>query len=376
MSRRERSKEFSGLPTETIAALRKKIKGWYAKHGRDLPWRSTSDPYPIWISEVMLQQTQVATVLPYFASFLGAFPTIFDLAAAEESKVFRYWEGLGYYRRARQLHAAAKRVVDEFEGKFPTNISDVQSLPGIGRYTAGAICSFAFDQSQPIVEANTQRLYARLLAIETELSTSENQAKLWAFAEQLIPVKGCGPFNHAIMDLGAMICKPQNPECSLCPIQDECKTFASGKQNSIPTPKRPKQYEARSELVALLQDSKGRWLLRKCEPGERWAGLWDFPRFDVTDCSSNEQIKTFVSQECFQRFGRHCNLLEKWKTIQHAVTRYRITLDCYRATWVSKGKILQENQEISWVETSCLNDFALSSTGRKISQWLAKAAAP
>ena len=359
----------SQLPTwmtgNWFRRMRAKLLAWYSHAARELPWRNTSDPYPIWLSEIMLQQTQVATVIPYFARFLQAFPTVGDLAKAKEVDVLRYWEGLGYYRRAKQLHAAAQAIVANHQGDFPRDFDAVHELPGIGRYTAGAICSFAFNQATPIVEANTQRLYARLLGLEQPLGEKSSQLLLWEFAEKSLDLQQSGRINQALMELGALICKPK-PTCEDCPLKSLCVTYERGLQHAIPAPKAPKNYEDRQEVVVLLRDSRRRWLLRRCQEKERWAGLWDFPRFDVSDCPDRTAWKSSIALQCRERFGRSCHLGDRWFTMQHAVTRYRITLHCHFATWQVGGRVPTKAGELEWVETHALSQFPLSSSGRKI----------
>ncbi len=200
-----------------IRSARRKLLDWYAKHARDLPWRATRDPYAIWVSEIMLQQTQVATVIPYFARFLERFPSVSSLATADEGEVLRHWEGLGYYRRARQMHAAAKLIHFDDGGVFPNSFSAILALPGIGRYTAGAIMSFAFDQPYAIVEANTQRLYARLIGWKEDLKLPASQSILWEFGQRMVEGKECGRINQAMMELGATVCFPRTHNVMLAP---------------------------------------------------------------------------------------------------------------------------------------------------------------
>ena len=219
------------------SSFRRKLNDWYADQGRDLPWRRNFEPYQIWISEIMLQQTTVVAVIPYFERFLGRFPTVADLAAADESEVLRLWEGLGYYSRARNLHRAAKVIVEQYSGLFPTELDTLQSLPGVGRYTAGAIASFAFDQRAPIVEANTLRLYSRLIGYAGDPRSRDGQERLWAFAEDILPRKGAGRLNQALMELGATVCSPREPDCESCPVHAHCQAFRDGTQATIPLPK-------------------------------------------------------------------------------------------------------------------------------------------
>jgi A/G-specific adenine glycosylase len=263
-----------------IAALRRGLFAWYSREGRDLPWKAERDPYRVWIREVMLQQTTVAAVIPYYERFLQRFPNVAALAAANLQDVLGLWEGLGYYSRGRNLHRAACTVVNEHNGRFPESAASLQQLSGIGRYTAGAIASFAFDQREPILEANTLRLYCRLLGFDGDPRSAAGQQRLWSFAESLLPRSNVSTFNQALMDLGATVCTPVNPQCEACPLRARCRAFLSQRQHEIPRPKNPPQVTIVHEAAfAIFED--GRWLLRQRQAGERWEGLWDFPRFDL-----------------------------------------------------------------------------------------------
>ena len=351
-----------------LRSFRRKLLTWYKAHGRQLPWRETHDPYAVWVSEVMLQQTQVATVLGYYKRFLQRFPTVQALAAAEEQDVLQYWEGLGYYRRARQLHRAAGVIVSEHDGQFPDAFDAVLALPGIGRYTAGAILSFALGQRQPIVEANTARLYCRLLAHAEDPTTSSSQHRLWDFAEQLLPQKNVGELNQALIELGATVCVPRQPKCQECPAMALCPTFTAGLQEQIPVAKRKVQYEDRHEVAVVV--SKGKQvLLRKCAEGGRWAGLWDFPRFTMTPKTASHELPALLANCLAEEHAIEVAIGEHLTTIRHGVTRYRITLDCYRAQW-QRGRLSQQGEELVWSSVDQLNNYPLSVTGRKISELL------
>ncbi len=238
-------------------SLRRRLLAWYHKHARDLPWRRSRDPYRVWISEIMLQQTQVATVRDYFTRFIAAFPDIRSLADANEIDVLRLWEGLGYYRRARQLHAAAKQVVEIHSGKFPHDLVELQSLPGIGRYTAGAIASIAFDQHAPILEANTIRLFSRLLAFTGEATSAAGQSTLWRFAEEILPQKDVAHFNQALMELGSLVCTPIEPLCDQCPLATLCKANKLQLQHAIPAAKPRPAFTHLREAAIILSQSGG-----------------------------------------------------------------------------------------------------------------------
>jgi len=260
--------------------FRQRLRRWYADHARDLPWRRTRDPYAIWVSEIMLQQTQVATVEAYFKRFLRAFPTIEALARVEEPAVLRLWEGLGYYRRARQLHRAAKIIMAQHGGRFPDDLDAARKLPGVGRYTAGAVLSIAFDLRAPILEANTTRLFSRLLAYDGQPSSAAGQRLLWAMAEAVLPRRGAGRLNQALMELGGMVCGLGAPRCEACPVAPLCRAHLRGLQTRIPPPKAKRPLEAIHEAAVLIR-RRGRVLLVRCGEGGRWAGLWDLPRFAI-----------------------------------------------------------------------------------------------
>jgi len=366
--------EVKQWSTAELQNLRRLAGSWYTKNGRSLPWRQTSDPYRIWVSEIMLQQTQVATVIPYYHRFLESFPEVAKLAAASVDEVYRHWAGLGYYRRARQMHLAAQKVVSDHSGNFPTDFESILALPGIGRYTAGAIASFALDHRTPIVEANTQRLFARLLQWSADLSSTESQAALWGFAECILPKRsGSGQINQAAMEIGSQVCLPKNPLCLLCPLCELCPTFASGLQQKIPSPKRPKEYTDLTEGAIVVRDSKGRFLMRRCMPEERWAGLWDFPRFDITQCRSKATAREQLALKFRERFGIAIHIGEVIHQLKHAVTRYRITLQCFEAemesTRLAKKKLPAETR---WTTLEQMDELALSSSGKRLWSWLMK----
>jgi A/G-specific adenine glycosylase len=314
----------------------------------------------------MLQQTQVATVRAYFERFLAAFPTIDDLAQADEQQVLRLWEGLGYYRRARQLHEAAKIIAREHGGEFPRDVETVRRLPGIGRYTAGAILSITFDARQPILEANTQRLLSRLLGYEGSVASSEGQRLLWGLAEAVLPAHGVGKVNQALMDLGSMICTPRGPRCESCPVAMLCRANQLGLQAEIPRPKTKPRFEDRHEVAVIVRRS-GRVLLVQCAEGERWAGLWDFPRFAVESADGAAMARELTDLvHC--RTGVWVKVGQRLATLKHGVTRFRITLDCYEADFVSADGVATATH-LRWLRPSELADYPLNTTGRKLARF-------
>jgi A/G-specific adenine glycosylase len=360
----------AGEPTKAwLQSFRRRLLAWYRRNARDLEWRKSRDPYRIWVSEIMLQQTQVATVAVYFPRFLQAFPTVQALAAAPEEQVLRLWEGLGYYRRARQLHRAAGVIVAEYDGRFPRELDAVLQLPGIGRYTAGAITSIAFDARSPILEANTIRLLSRLLAYRADLQQSAAQKKLWAFAEQLLPQRETGAFNQALMELGSLVCSPRSPDCRQCPVMSLCPTFREGLQDVIPAARRKPNFESVREAAVVVRRRKQVLLMRRGEGG-RWAGLWDFPRFALADDGGNGSDEE-LAEKLKALTGVVARPQQLLTTLKHGVTRFRITLDCHLADYVSASRRAPAEAELRWVLPSDFESYPLSVTGRKLSRLVA-----
>ena len=366
--RTAKSGDVQELPSAWKQAFRRKLQAWYAKHARVLPWRESHDPYRVWLSEVMLQQTQVDTVRPYFEKFTTRFPTVFELAKADEQEVLRMWEGLGYYRRARGLHAAAQKVVAEHGGEFPCDLPTLLDLPGVGRYTAGAIRSIAFGLPAPILEANTIRLLTRLIAYDGDPTSSRGQKRLWGVAEELLPRKQVAAFNQGLMELGSLVCTPRQPSCEQCPVATLCEANQQGLVDSLqPTTKKLKFTDVREAAVVVRHGKK--ILIRQCGPGERWAGMWDFPRFAVQN-----EGPLFAQQEIASQVaeltGVRCEVGPLFSTIKHGVTRYRITLDCYEAVRIGGRLKSVADAPAEWATMASLADRPLSVTGRKIANGL------
>ncbi len=371
---------FEPFSRDVLTKLRRSLRSWYRRRARDLPWRRTGDAYRIWISEIMLQQTTVAAVVPYFERFLDRFPDIRELAAADEADVLRLWEGLGYYSRARNIHRSARQVVAEYDGVFPETVDELVKLPGIGRYTAGAIVSFAYDRPASIVEANTLRLYSRLLAFEDDPRTTRGQRVLWAFAEHLLPRRSAGEFNQALMELGSQVCTPTEPECPKCPARSVCRAFAAGRQADIPVA------APRQEITAIVEASiavrsGSRYLLRRHPEGQRWAGLWDFPRFPIEDAGRHIPDSGLVSTRPVpSRLARQLENASKDMTgieirvdrflteLRHGVTRYRIRLHCFLAE--ADVTVDRTANGLEWVHPEAFSEYPLSVTGRKLARLL------
>jgi A/G-specific adenine glycosylase len=346
---------------------------WYAEAGRALPWRANRDPYRILVSELMLVQTTVAAVVPYFERFIGRYPDIAALAAADLADVLKAWEGLGYYRRARHLHAAARAVVDEHGGVFPRDPAAVRELPGVGRYIAGAILSFAFDQPEPIVEANTQRALARLVAMQQNLKTAEAQKRLWEAAERLVPPQNAGAFNQALMELGALVCTPREPACLLCPVARFCDAKRLGLQDRLPeiTPK-PRPQVVTEAAVVVKQD--GRVLIVQRGLGRLWEQFWEFPTIHLTGVDpAGRSLGPNIDQTAAVKrlTGITIELGPPVKSINYSVTNHRVKLTAHLARAIQGDpKPGPGLVDVRWVEPVKLSEYTFSSAGRRLIAWI------
>jgi len=353
-------------------ALRRALTRWFIAHQRDLPWRRSRDPYAVWLSEVMLQQTQVATVIDYFHRFTAAFPTVAHLAAAPEQDVLRLWEGLGYYRRARQLHRAAKHIVEHHGGVFPSDPAAVRALPGIGRYTAGAILSIAFDRPEPILEANTVRVLSRLAAFRGDPHDRRGQDYLWSWAAALVPPREPGRFNQALMELGALVCTPRSPRCGECPVAALCPTRRLGLQEEIPRPKSKPKYEDVREAALLIVHRDGdRALLVQHGEGRRWAGLWDFPRF-THGAETSAQTVDALGRQALAAVGLKVIVGDKTHSLKYGVTRFRITLDVHPTRHVGGRLKIGAYAAARWIRAEEIAALPLNTSARKLATVVAK----
>lgn len=351
--------------------LRRRLLTWYDKHARDLPWRRDPLPYRVWVSEIMLQQTQVATVIPYYERFLKSFPTVEQLAAADEQSLMSHWEGLGYYRRAKSMHAAAKLIVDQHSGEFPRSFDQVLALPGIGRYTAGAILSIACDMRLPVLEGNTQRVFSRWISLHGPASDAAANKLLWEVAETMLPRKRPGTFNQAAMELGALVCSPKQPNCGECPVGSMCGARRAGLQEEIPGRVSRVLYEDRTEFAMVVADPQSRtktprYLVRPLPEGRRWAGLWDFPR--TTDASFDSV--TAAASHLSRVMGVKISAGMRLTSLKHAVTKYRILLHVHVADLGDPTHHPREPWQ--YVSLADMARLPMSVTGRKIARLLAR----
>ncbi len=275
-----------------------RIIQWQLTHGRhNLPWQHNKTPYRVWLSEIMLQQTQVATVIPYFHNYTQAFPSVIDLANADEDQVLQLWAGLGYYNRARNLHKCAQIIRDDYKGEFPQSVEELEKLPGIGRSTAGAIASLSMGLYAPILDGNVKRVLSRVFAIDSWYGNSQTLKKLWTISESLTPVENCDVYNQAMMDLGAMVCTRSKPDCAICPVAEDCEAFNKGLTDKLPVSKPKKQLPTRYGYALAIFDHQQRLLMHKRPPTGIWPSLWSLPEIDnqhhqqqLTDPNSTAQL--------------------------------------------------------------------------------------
>lgn len=346
---------------------------WYRRRGRRLPWRETSDPYRIWLSEIMLQQTQVVTVLPYYHRFLLTFPTIQDLAAAPLDKVMKLWAGLGYYARARHLHRAAKEVVGQFDGRIPSSFEEIISLPGIGRSTAGAILTIAFGQRWPILDGNVRRVLCRYFLIDQDPGRKEVDAWLWDCSERLLPQRESHVYIQGIMDLGATICTPRLPQCTICPVNKGCGAYQEGLQEALPVRGVRKEIPHFNHVAGVVLDERGVLIRRRPLKG-LLGGLWEFPGGRIGSTFEKEvhekSLKTLLERE----MEFHIEVSHQWMQIRHAFTHFRMTLHVFICRKKKKGVDLFSKRK--WVPIEKLTDYAFSSAHQKIVAKLSKDGCP
>lgn len=346
--------------------LATRLLRWYKKEGRDLPWRRTSDPYAIWVSEIMLQQTQVVTVIPYYERFMTAFPTVAELAHAPLGTVLKVWEGLGYYARARNLQKAASIISDQYDGKIPENIETLTSLPGIGRSTAGAIVSIAYGKKAPILDGNVRRVLCRLFAIRQNPSLAPVQKRLWKISERLVPEKNPRSFNQALMDLGATICTPKKPDCTACCLGSLCLAWSKGLQETLPTKSLKRKVPHYHIAVGVIW--KGGKVLITQRPAEGLlGGLWEFPGGKLKEGENPSQA---AAREILEELNVTATVGELIRTVRHAYSHFRITLHAFHCRYV-KGPLKTTNP-YRWLSPDELSHYAFPSANRKIIAMLEK----
>ncbi len=346
--------------------IQKALLRWFARHARDLPWRKTKDPYAIWVSEIMLQQTQVVTVVPYYERFLKRFPTVERLARARLDTILKRWEGLGYYSRARNLHRAAREIVERFHGQFPQTAVELLTLPGIGRYTAGAIASNAFDERAPIVDGNVERVLCRVFRIHGDPKSGTVQRALWSIAADLVPANTPGLFNQALMEVGAEICTPRNPQCEDCPLSRACQAKRHGEQLSLPQRRAKKPLPSHTVVVGVIYKD-GRMLIDKRRPDGLLGGLWEFPGGKK---EPGETLEAALMREVHEEVAIKIRVERPLAVVDHAYSHFRVRIHAFECTWISGKPRCITCAQFKWVRPGDLGRYAFPAANNKIIQVL------
>lgn len=322
--------------------FQKKVLTWFGRHGRkDLPWQQDKTPYRVWVSEIMLQQTQVGTVISYYEKFMKRFPSVFDLAKANLDDVMSLWSGLGYYARARNLHKTAEIIAKKHDGIFPSTVSELENLPGIGLSTAGAILSLSQNICASILDGNVKRVLSRYFLIETELSAAPAQQKLWQLADELTPQKNAADYNQAMMDIGATICVRSNPLCNQCPVQKSCKAFLENKQNDVPFKKQKKSIPIKKTIMLVMQNSRGEILLEKKPPVGIWGGLWSFPEIGIAQDIKSE-IKKKLNADVISK--------KELASFRHTFSHYHLEISPVFLEVKFLEQNVCENRDLLWID--------------------------
>jgi A/G-specific adenine glycosylase len=336
---------------------------WYRQHARSLPWRDDPAPYRVWVSEIMLQQTRVETVRAYFERWMAKFPNLESLATADEQEVLQIWEGLGYYSRARNLHRAARVVVNERGGKIPADRHSLESLPGIGPYTAGAIASIAFGRDEAALDGNIRRVYARLFNIEQPIRERETEKQLWSIARQQLPTGQAGDYNQALMDLGATVCTPRNPNCTTCPLINLCEAYSLNLQDQRPV-KNTRPPVPHYIVTAAVIHRDGLVLIAKRPPNGLLGGLWEFPGGKQED---GESLPQALKREIIEELDTKIEVGEQLGVYNHAYTHFKVTLHAFHCHLTGSEPKALEASDLRWTAIPALGDFPMGKIDRMIS---------
>ncbi|MET3698731.1 A/G-specific DNA-adenine glycosylase [Bacillus oleivorans] len=336
-----------------IEDFQKSLVNWYEAEKRDLPWRRTNDPYKIWVSEVMLQQTRVDTVIPYYNRFLEKFPTLQDFAEAQEDEILKAWEGLGYYSRVRNLQSAVREVAEIYEGRVPENIDEFQALKGVGPYTAGAVMSIAFNKPEPAVDGNVMRVFSRIFSIEEDIAKPKTRKLFEELVKEVIDPENPSPFNQGIMELGALICTPQAPSCLLCPVREHCKGFHEGKETMLPIKQTKKKIKNKKWIAAIVMTDTGEFVIRKRPRTGLLASMWEYPNWerDEGDARNLETFRLSLKEE----LGMDIQTMEPLTTVKHVFSHVEWEMDAYVVKGLLHHKI---NSPYLQVQESQLAQYA------------------
>jgi len=349
-----------------VTEISKRLLPWFDEFGRKhLPWQQKKTPYKVWISEIMLQQTQVATVIPYFERFMESFPDIQTLAKASEDEVLAHWSGLGYYARARNLHKCAKQICAEYEGKFPENREDVINLPGIGKSTAGAILSLSLHQAHAILDGNVKRVLSRVYMVDGWYGQTAVEKKLWGLAEENTPVKRVADYNQAMMDLGATLCvRGKNVDCNNCPLLEICKANEQGLVSKYPESKPKKKLPVRKTVMLLACDEKSSVLIEKRPPSGIWGGLWSLPEYESIDELKQGLSRLYEYDE---------KAIQSWGVMRHTFSHYHLDIQPIRVDVKTPKNIVMEDNASVWYKPGSENDRGFPTPVSKLINKISKA---
>jgi len=349
------------MNADEVQSFRKALIAWYLSHKRDLPWRDTTDPYRIWVSEVMLQQTQVATVVPYFHRFIDRFQDLASLADADSQEVLKVWEGLGYYARARNLHRAAQIVLKEYGGVMPDRWPEFRRLPGVGDYIAAAVLSIAFGQPYPVVDGNVKRVLARLLVVQDPVNRASSTKRFKAIADTLLEQDEPGTFNQAMMELGAVVCKPQQPVCEGCPVQKMCRAYQSAQVQNYPV-KLKKQPTPEYHIAVGVVFKNGHVLITRRKPSGLLGGLWEFPGGKI---QKGERPAAACTREIKEEVNLAVKVDSHLSRVKHAYTHFKIVMDVFCCSYVSGRVALNGPADHRWIKLEQLDDFPFPKANHK-----------
>lgn len=337
---------------------------WYDKSAAQLPWRSSSPtPYCVWVSEIMLQQTQVDTVIPYYTRFLKTYPTLSALASAPLESVLKQWEGLGYYSRARSLHRAAQKVVSQMDGQIPATAAALQELPGIGRYTAGAIASIAFGERVPVLDGNVIRVFSRLLDLPDDVRQPATLQKLWNYAEDFMPESRPGDYNQALMELGRMVCKPRQPRCDACPLREYCHACANGTQTQRPVKAKKAPLPYYDVAAGIIYNDAGQILIAQRPNDGLLGGLWEFPGGKQ---ESGETLPQTLQRELREELAIEVVVGELFVRVRHAFTHFKIMLHAYECRHTGGQPQKIGVQDFAWVSQEAFGEYTFGKADRMV----------
>ncbi|MBT4136541.1 MAG: A/G-specific adenine glycosylase [Candidatus Latescibacteria bacterium] len=353
-------------PKKPPKRIGKKLLAWYHANKRDMPWRQTKDPYCILLSEFMLQQTQVDTVIPYYHHFLEAFPTVHHLARAPQDKVLKTWEGLGYYARARNLHKAAKAISLQYDGTVPDTYDELQALPGFGPYTTAAVLSIAYNKDHAVLDGNVIRVLTRLLNIHDDVTQNAVKKQLWELAESLLAKGQAGDYNQAVMELGATVCTPKSPNCQDCPLVTSCDAHQAGTQASLPV-KAKKKPRPHHMLGAGIVWHKNKVLITQRPENGLLGGLWEFP---AGTQEADETLQETCSRGIKEAVGIDIQIQDRFRTVKHAFTHFSITIHAFQCHYKNGKAQALSCDTFAWVSLVELSDYAFSRTSRKLADFL------